>query len=121
MPDNKFTFPREDRILSSGEYDKVFKKCIRVSVKGLVVLGQKNNNEGHARLGLIVPKKILKRAVWRNRVKRVARETFRLNKASMPSVDLVLIAKTGIDAMNNAELRHNLMRLWDQISRRLPD
>ena len=118
MSDN--AFPREARILSSGEYDKVFKKCIRAAAPGLVVLGHKNSGQQSARLGLIVPKKILKRAVWRNRVKRIARETFRLNRASLPNADLVLIAKGGIGAMSNAELRQNLMRLWDQISRRLP-
>ncbi|MDY6322354.1 MAG: ribonuclease P protein component [Succinivibrio sp.] len=119
MTDN--TFPREVRLLSSGDYDRVFNKCIRASVPGVLVLAHKDKGSGHARLGLVVPKKILKRAVWRNRVKRVIRETFRLSQASLPHADLIVIARTGIKAMSNPELRQTLLKLWDQISHRLPD
>jgi len=42
-----------------------------------------------ARLGLVVGKKFLKRAVDRNRCKRVLREQFRLRRAGLPAVDLV--------------------------------
>lgn len=118
MADN--TFPREDRILTTGEYDKVFKKCIRASVPGVLVLGHKSSDVGHSRLGLVIPKKVLKRAVWRNRVKRVAREAFRLSKESHPCVDFVVIAKNGIKDIDNTELTQILLKLWDQISHRLP-
>lgn len=114
------TFPREIRILTSGEYDQVFKKCIRASVPGVLVLGHKTKNVGHCRLGLIIPKKVLKRAVWRNRVKRIAREAFRLSKQSLPCVDFLVIAKPGIRDISNAELTQSLLSLWEQISRRLP-
>ena len=90
------------------------------SVPGVLVLGHKTQNVGHCRLGLVIPKKILKRAVWRNRVKRVARETFRLSKQSLPCVDFLVIAKPGIKDISNAELTRSLLSLWDQISRRLP-
>ena len=43
-----------------------------------------------ARLGLVVGKKQLKRAIDRNRVKRIIREQFRLARASLPAVDLVV-------------------------------
>ncbi|HAH70678.1 MAG TPA: ribonuclease P protein component [Succinivibrionaceae bacterium] len=118
MADN--TFPRKDRILTSGDYDKVFQHCIRASVRGVLVLGHKSEIAEHPRLGLVIPKKVLKRAVWRNRVKRVAREAFRLSKNSYPSVDFVVIAKPGIKDINNTELTRILLDLWDQISRRLP-
>lgn len=51
------------------------------------------NTSGHARLGLIVSKKALKHAVWRNRFKRLQREKFRLMQSQLPSVDVVLVAK----------------------------
>lgn len=113
------TFPREDRILSSEQYDKVFKNNeVRASAPGIVLLALKNDKEG-ARLGLVVPKKVLKRAVWRNRVKRVVRETFRISKGTLPNIDLVFIAKPSIGEMSNIEISSTLKKLWHKILRRL--
>lgn len=42
-----------------------------------------------ARLGLVVAKKVLRRAVDRNRAKRAIRESFRLNQR-LPAVDIVV-------------------------------
>lgn len=112
------TFPRDARILTTEEYDKVFKNPIRASEPGILVLARKNEGLG-SKLGLVIPKKVLKRAVWRNRVKRIARETFRLNRHSLQNIDLVVIAKPKIEDKSNSELRESLLRLWQQISRRL--
>ncbi|MGN0915384.1 MAG: ribonuclease P protein component [Succinivibrio sp.] len=112
------TFPRTSRLLSSGEYDKVFKNPVRASEPGVLVLARKNEQQC-SRLGLVIPKKVLKRAVWRNRVKRIARETFRLNQHSLPNIDLVVIAKPKIEDISNSELSAIFRRLWRQISHRL--
>ena len=112
------TFPRSVRILTSEEYDKVFKNPVRASVPGILVLARKNE-EDCARLGLVIPKKVLKRAVWRNRVKRIARETFRLTQHSLPNIDLVVLARPKIEDISNSELSAIFRRLWLQISHRL--
>ena len=112
------TFPRTSRLLTSGDYDKVFKKPVRVSAPGILLLAT-DNQEAHARLGLVVPKKVLKRAVWRNRVKRIVRESFRNSQALLPHADLVFIARQGIKELENEQLASSLAKLWDQISRRL--
>ncbi len=46
--------------------------------------------EADARLGLVVGKKLLKRSVDRNRLKRIVREQFRLRRANLPACDLVV-------------------------------
>lgn len=53
------------------------------------------NQVGHARLGMIVAKRLLARAVDRNRVKRCVRESFRQVLPELPACDFVvrLIAK----------------------------
>ena len=53
------------------------------------------NSLGHARLGMIIAKRLLPHAVDRNRVKRCVRETFRLQRVDLPACDFVvrLIAK----------------------------
>jgi ribonuclease P protein component len=54
----------------------------------------KANTLGTPRLGLIVPKRILRRAIDRNRAKRVLRDWFRRHKGQIGSRDL-LIRVTG--------------------------
>lgn len=43
-----------------------------------------------ARIGLVVPKRLAKRSVLRNRIKRLAREVFRHRRVDLPVFDLVL-------------------------------
>lgn len=116
MPNS--AFPREARLLASEDYDRVFKKPVRVSAQGMLILACKNDQDC-ARLGLVVPKKILKRAVWRNRVKRLVRESFRNTRESLPNIDLVFLARPGIGDISNRDISSTLDGLWVQISRRL--
>lgn len=96
----------------------MFKKPVRAGAKGLLILACKNE-QNNPRLGLVVPKKVLKRAVWRNRIKRLVRESFRQSQDSLPNADLVFLAKPGIGDLNNRDLSATLNRLWAQISRQL--
>ena len=48
------------------------------------------NQVGHPRLGMIVAKRLLARAVDRNRVKRCVRESFRQVMAELPACDFVV-------------------------------
>lgn len=45
---------------------------------------------GRARLGLVVAKRLARRAVLRNLVKRLARESFRLSRPELADLDIVL-------------------------------
>lgn len=47
------------------------------------------NAVDHARLGLIVPKRVLPRAVDRNRLRRLLREWFRLRQVELPGLDVI--------------------------------
>lgn len=48
------------------------------------------NNLAHSRLGLIVAGKVVRRAVGRNRVKRLLREVFRTRQQALAGLDLVV-------------------------------
>jgi ribonuclease P protein component len=50
----------------------------------------RGNDQTIARLGLIVPKRCLPRAVDRNRVKRVLREWFRIHQAGLAGRDVLV-------------------------------
>ena len=108
------TFPRELRLLSSRDFDQVFKNPVRASAQGMLVLAKNK-----PRLGLVISKKVLKRAVWRNRIKRIVRETFRNSQDNLPKADLVFIARPKIGDISNSELSSTLQRLWNHVSRRL--
>lgn len=120
MPNS--SFPRKMRLLSSEDFDRVFKKPVRFgfAAKGILILVRPNELD-HPRLGLIVPKKVLKRAVWRNNVKRIVRESFRLSQDSLPNVDLVFLAKQNIGDVSNRDLSSTIKWLLKKVSRQLRD
>ena len=72
--------------------------ALLASGKGLrragVSVQTRTNALGCPRLGLIIPRRIVPRAVDRNRLKRVLREWFRLNRDRLGSRD-ILVRLTG--------------------------
>ena len=50
------------------------------------------NDAGLARLGLVIPKRSVRRAVGRNLIRRWAREAFRQRQHHLPTIDIVLRA-----------------------------
>jgi ribonuclease P protein component len=74
------------------------------------------NSEGMARLGLSVAARTLRRAVDRNRVRRLIRESFRLHQLRLPAVDIVVGVRNPVREANNSQLRGSLERLWQKIS-----
>jgi ribonuclease P protein component len=71
---------------------------------------------GLARLGLAVSRRVSPDAVRRNRIKRVARESFRRVRSDLPPVDILLIAREAADAQDNAALRADLDALWRRVA-----
>jgi ribonuclease P protein component len=74
------------------------------------------NNRGSARLGIAVSRKVSKRAVVRNRIKRQIRESFRLNKNLLMGMDCVVVAKQAAALTENPALRTSLDTHWRKIS-----
>lgn len=54
------------------------------------------NGLDYARLGLIVPKRIIATAVGRNRVKRLLRENFRLRQNALVGLDIIAQLKAAM-------------------------
>lgn len=68
-----------------------------------------------ARMGMAVSRRVSKRAVERNRIKRQVRESFRRMRARLPALDLLVIARSEAAAADNAILRAELDRLWPRL------
>ncbi|QTL39879.1 ribonuclease P protein component [Xenorhabdus budapestensis] len=112
----KLAFPRELRLLTPEHFTYVFQQPQRASSAEITILGRLNEL-GHPRIGLTVAKKNVKRAHERNRIKRLARESFRLNQHKLPSMDFVILVRKGVAELDNRELTETLGKLWRRHSR----
>ena len=77
-----------------------------------------DNACGFARLGLSIAARAIGNAVARNRIRRVAREVFRLVQRDLPALDFVVSARSAAREASGAELRANLSRLLTTVGER---
>ena len=88
------TFGWHKKLRKTDEFSSVFH--FRCNRRGrLLDVNAGPNSLGIARLGLIVPKKVIPTAVGRNRVKRLLREWFRQNQENLPGLDIIARLKGG--------------------------
>ena len=76
------------------------------------------NATDRARLGLAVGIKAAGNAVKRNRIKRLARESFRHRQHDLPALDIVVNARPAATTSSSDEIRASLQSHWDRIVRR---
>ena len=110
-------FPRCYRLITKSSYQQVFSKPKRVSTPELLFLFS-SNNQTESRLGLAIAKKQIPRAVDRNRVKRLVRESFRHQRQEIISQDIVVMARKSLLNMDNTQVRSQLDKLWRQVIRK---
>ncbi|MBQ0720596.1 MAG: ribonuclease P protein component [Gammaproteobacteria bacterium] len=112
-------FGRSKRLLTKAAYKAVFDHSpYRVSHRNLLLLARPNGLK-EARLGLIVAKKNVRLAVGRNRIKRVVRDSFRLNQQSLSSIDIIFLARRGLDRLEPAVQQKLLLDSWRKLSRQI--
>ncbi|WP_255369633.1 ribonuclease P protein component [Nitrosovibrio sp. Nv17] len=77
------------RLHRADEFSSVIRFRCSVSGKFLQVFASPNEL-AHSRLGMVIPGRIERLAVSRNRVKRLLRETFRARQSELAGLDLVV-------------------------------
>jgi ribonuclease P protein component len=85
-------FGWDSKLRKTDEFSSVF-RFKRVQRSTYLDIFFRQNDLPYPRLGMIVPKKVLARAVDRNRVRRLIREAFRLSQAELGGRDVVIRLK----------------------------
>lgn len=118
MPLSRLLFTKQQRLLEAKEFSALFADApIRASHPCFLLLCNFNSTE-QARLGLVIAKKQIKKSHDRNRLKRLIRESFRLQQHKLPLIDAIVLARKGADALSNSEIQVILHGLWKRISKR---
>jgi ribonuclease P protein component len=107
----KFHLNRELKLLAAENYQNVFSQAQRFGNLSFTVLAKENSLD-HARLGLAISKKCARRAIDRNRIKRLFRESFRLNQHTLPCVDIIAMCKASALALDNKEIYTQIETQW---------
>jgi len=110
-------FSRELRLLTPTHFEYVFSNAIP-SVSPQFTLLARANQTNNPRLGITISKKRVRRAHDRNRLKRIVRESFRLEQQLLPNIDIVVVGKSGVDKLSNQELFALLSKLWKKLANR---
>ena len=107
----RLTFRNEERIRKRADFQRISRIGAKIQTPHFRVTICPNGLS-HSRLGVTVGKRIGS-AVQRNRVKRLVREFFRLNKDALPgSSDLVVMAREGAGSLNFWQVSEELKGLF---------
>ena len=116
-------FPRTARLTKPTDFNSVFKQNAASNDAYFRIIARPASTP-ESRIGLAVSRKVDRRAVGRNRIKRVARESFRhwraANAASGgPALDIVLLARPAAATADRQRLFTSLSHHWTVLSRRV--
>lgn len=116
---NGQAFTKSMRLLNSKDFQIVFDDApLRTSHQHFLFLARQNQLDC-PRLGLVIAKKHIRHAVDRNRMKRLIRETFRVKQQQLAGIDVIVLARKGMNDTSNTELIEQLNGQWQRLIRKL--
>lgn len=111
----RFTFRPKHRLLTKRDFSRVFEKVDHRVSKGPLILLARKNGLDHPRIGLVVRKKFLKKAVDRNQLKRLARENFRLRQHQIANLDIIFMNRSKIELDNKVAVNEMIGSLFERL------
>lgn len=111
------SFGRDARLLKPAEFQRVFDAARRSSDRYFTVLYREADGD-ESRVGFTIAKKKIPTAVGRNRVRRLARESFRKQKRTLGAVDIIILAQNAAGTATNRELYASLDKHWHNLQQR---
>lgn len=112
---NSLTFPQQLRLRHKVDFESVFRRSKKSTDVCFAVL-YRGNRLPYARLGLAISRRCARRAVVRNRIKRLVRESFRHQQLNLAGLDIVVIGKVTLINCSNAELFSSLNQHWQTLT-----
>jgi ribonuclease P protein component len=110
-------FTRSQRLTKGEEFTTVFGGADRSTDQFFTVLARINQLSG-ARLGLAISRRVAARAIDRNRLRRIARESFR--HLDLAPLDYVVMARKDAVTAEKPALRASLDSHFSRLSARAP-
>jgi ribonuclease P protein component len=115
----KQAFGKPLRLLSSSDFQSVFDGAsARISHQHFLILARANHLD-RPRLGLVIAKKHIRLAVARNRIKRLIRESFRHQQQPLSGIDVIVLARKGMDELANPVVTKQLNQQWQRVLRKM--
>ena len=116
--------PKENRLKKKSAFNATYKTGKIIRQDGITMFcGKKKTSDYPTKIGFVVSKKIHKRAVKRNKIKRLMREKVRqmfLDNDSLNLLNtyqsLILSAKPKIIELENKEISNIILTLFDMLA-----
>ena len=107
------TLPKSERLLAPSAFKTVYsnRQFGGSALFTFNVLG----SQADKKIGVTVSKKVSKRAVDRNRIKRIVKEFYRHHKSQIGLAHIVVTAKPKCATATNPELNESLQELWEKL------
>ncbi len=110
--------PPTSRLLHEREFKAVFlarqkqaNRHFRIQWSG------SDRSSAEPRLGLAIAKRVARRAVDRNRIRRLVRETYRIRRRKLRPLDYVVLANPAALEADNPTLIRSLDQLWQRFEK----
>lgn len=111
-------FPPTARLLTPADFKAVMDNAVfKSNLNQLLLLAIPSATE-RSRIGFVIARKKVKRALDRNRIKRVCRDHFRHHQTDLPALDIVYLARQNLQTLDNAALRALLEEGFRQLKRK---
>ena len=110
-----FGFPKDSRLLTSSHFKAVFDYAqYKISCRQFLILAIDNEVE-RGRLGMVIAKKHVSKAIHRNRIKRLIRNSFRNTARNLSGLDIVVLARKNASELDSPLLANKLSVLWGDL------
>lgn len=110
----EYKFTRNLRLTTDAQFKQVFRKAKKISTE-LYAVFYCCNNLAYPRLGVIAPKKSIRKANKRNSFKRAIRENFRLKQHELSALDIVFLAYKNAERSSKEKLCQYLEKQWETL------